>query len=115
MTNDYLGDTESPGGFPPQLDRRRAEQPFGAPVIAVCRSCARPLTYLPERLETVQGRVFHRCPHCDACSLIRSTDVAALETRDDPNAALWPFDRLRRLARCQRHFVAGVAPDDESR
>jgi len=100
--NDYQRDPGYPGVFPTQLDRRRREQPLGAPVMVVCHACGQPLALSMARLETVQGRVFHRCPYCEACSLIRSSDLAALEAQQDPNSALWPFDRSKRLARCQR-------------
>ena len=71
-----MNDPEVPFG-----ERRRRSEALDGPVWTPCRACGEPITLRLERLELIQNRVLHRCPLCDAFSLIRSTDLHLLLER----------------------------------
>ena len=69
---------ETVAEYPPHLDRRRTEQPPGAPINASCHTCGQTITLQLERTELVGDRVMHQCPFCRCWSMIRATDLALL-------------------------------------
>jgi len=62
-----------------QDERRFHPQPTTPPITAVCRTCWAHVELLPERIETIEGRVYYRCQACERTFLIRWADSRALQ------------------------------------
>ena len=50
--------------------------------IVVCRVCWTHTHLVVEKIDLADGRAYHRCPQCDASSLIRWVDAMALGVAD---------------------------------
>ena len=58
---------------------RRHLPPVVPPTVA-CRVCSSLTTVAPGRIVVIEGRVYHRCPHCSGASRIRSDDADVLRS-----------------------------------
>ena len=47
-------------------------------VVVVCRVCWTHTNLAAEKIDLTDGRAYHRCPQCDASSLVRWGDAVAL-------------------------------------
>ena len=62
-----------------EFHERRHHPQVGPPTVA-CRVCSALTTLAPGRIELVEGRAYHRCPHCGGVSLIRQDDADVLQS-----------------------------------
>ena len=67
----------SRGELVPHERRHRPATPDLAFVV-VCRVCWTHTPLEPEKIDLTDGRAYHRCPQCDASSLIRWGDAVSL-------------------------------------
>src|SRR6267378_2592345 len=61
------------------FQERRHRPPVVPPTVA-CRVCSALTTGAPGRIVVIEGRVYHRCPHCSGASRIRAEDGDMLQS-----------------------------------
>lgn len=78
----------------------RRHRPRVVPPTLACRVCSALTTVAPGRIVVIEGRVYHRCPHCSGASRIRAEDADMLPSPPSVPAVFrqWPRELTARVS-----------------